>query len=64
MEHHVKTADNQDGSTSIINNLKYQLPDTASYMVDRKSVTFWGKAKDYKPKGIRVIQIEAIGDGF
>ncbi len=64
MEHHVNTAHEQDGSLQIVNSLKYQLPDTASYIIDRKSVTFWGKANDYNPQGIRVIQIEAIGDGY
>eukprot|EP00975_Prorocentrum_lima_P054816 11492494-Prorocentrum_lima.AAC.1 len=62
MESLVDTAHLQEGSSTIISSLKYQLPDTSSYIVDRKAATFFAKANDYNPQGIRVIQVELIGD--
>eukprot|EP00975_Prorocentrum_lima_P001347 291422-Prorocentrum_lima.AAC.1 len=60
----VVTAHQQEGSSKTINALKYKLPGAASYINDRKSATFLAEANDYNPQGIRVIQVELVGDGF
>eukprot|EP00975_Prorocentrum_lima_P006432 1384956-Prorocentrum_lima.AAC.1 len=58
MEGLVDTAHQQEGSGQIMHSLKYQLPDTASYMTDRRAATFFANCTDYNPQGIRVIPVK------
>ena len=49
----------------LIDGLSYKLDNTASYITERNSSTFWAVgSNEYSPTGVRVIKLLINGDGW
>ena len=58
MEHHVQSIDDQ-----LIGNLSYKLKVGASYVSDRRSVTFFASGgNQYSPSGVKVRKFNIVAD--